>query len=755
MTPSPPAAGSILLNVNVERAYATVLSTVQALAGRDQNELWQSLLTWAVEVVPGAQGGTLLLRFGEVYRVVALSGFPESGLGIEFSEASVLAWYGAGRAAWQGGQPRIATGGEIQLLLENALAQPNSLLSRRSLEHQLQSGQATLCLPIVLGGEVAACINLDNYSSESALGEASIEAAQLYALQATALLAAQREREELKGRIREFEVIETLSKVLQSATDEGGIVNRLAQKIADYLESPHVDILLLDESGQFLQPKASLGVFQQYKDNPVPKGKGLSWASLQGEEVLYIQDVGTDARAYLPEGFRTPSHAQISAPMYDSAGAPLGVIHAARDLPSTFSPREIHLLKIMSNVASAALERVGAVARLERQLCQSRTLLRTVEVLGLEHFEPIWRELLTTAVELVPGAQAGSLWVKDPDNPGYRMVAQQGYSDELVGTWIGPEILTYWFGKAELWQKGLPRIGDQAFIDQAMRQNQAHISAEEFRLFETAGRTGEIACTLCQPIVMNGQIVAYLDLDNFCDKRALGQASVEAAHSFALQVAALLAAQRARSEREEAYEGSLRTIGVALEARDLETAGHTDRVAALALQVGTKLGLDGNDLRLLRWGSYLHDIGKLAVPDSILLKPAKLTPEEFEVIHAHCLKGYRLTKNLPFLPEGAREVVLYHHERWNGRGYPSGLHGENIPLLARIFSVCDVFDALVSKRPYKPAWSLTEAIAEIANQAGEQFDPKVVAAFLKVIRQTHPLMEGRGSEAPELVKVEG
>jgi HD-GYP domain-containing protein (c-di-GMP phosphodiesterase class II) len=383
------------------------------------------------------------------------------------------------------------------------------------------------------------------------------------------------------------------------------------------------------------------------------------------------------------------------------------------------------------------------------------TLLRTVEVLGKDSFEPVWQELLAAAVELVPGAQAGSLWVRDAENKGYCMVAQQGYDDRLLGTWMGPEILTYWFGEPELWQKGLPRIGDRAFIARAMQQNRGHISAEEFELFETAGRTGEIACTLCQPVVMNGQILAYFDLDNFSDERALGQAAIETAQSFALQVAALLAAQRSRAQREQAYEGSLRAIGVALEARDLETAGHTDRVAALALQVGGQLGLGATGLRHLRWGAYLHDIGKLAVPDSILLKPGSLTREEFEVIQTHCLNGYRFSQNLPFLPEQARQVILYHHERWSGHGYPNGLHGEAIPLLARIFSVCDVFDALVCKRPYKPAWRLGEAVAEIANQAGEQFDPQVVAAFLRVIRQSYPLLESEPEQEPVLLRAEG
>ncbi len=727
--------------MNIERAYTTLLRTVQALASHKPDELWEPLLASAVEVVPGAEVGTILLRFGGLYRVVAHLGYSSAALGLEFSQESVLAGYGD-PLQWQQGQPRIASGETLQHLIREALTQPNTLAGQRSLEHpNVQSVKANLCLPVLLSGKVVAYINLDNRSSETAFDQRSIEIARLYALQVTALLAAQHERAELETRVRELEAIESLSRAIQSEVHEHRIVNHLAQEVSSYLDSPHVDVLLLHENGQLLQPKSSLGIFQRYKDNSVPKGKGLSWASLQSEEILHVEDVRQDKRIHLPEGFSIPALSQISAPMYDSKGGPLGVIHAARDLPRSFSIEEIRLLKVMVNVVTAALERVRAVKSLQQQLRQSQTLLHTVEVLGHENPQPVWQELLVAAVELVPGAQAGSLWVKDVEGKGYRMVAQQGYGDELLGSWLGPEILDYWFGETRHLQKGLPRIGTSRFVRQAMQHNRAHASPEQLQVFYQIGRVEQIQSTLCQPIILNEQILAYINLDNFEEETALGEASVRAAQSFALQVAALLAAQRSRSEREEAYEGSLRAIGVALEARDLETAVHTDRVASLAIQVGSELGLAPADLRQLRWGSYLHDIGKLAVPDSILLKPGSLSREEFEAMQTHCEKGYGFSRNLPFLPEDARKVILYHHERWNGRGYPSGLQGQAIPQLARIFSVCDVFDALVSKRPYKPAWSLTEAIAEIANQAGEQFDPQVVAAFLKVVGRNHPLLQ--------------
>ncbi|MEA2584836.1 MAG: hypothetical protein QOF33_2921 [Thermomicrobiales bacterium] len=195
-------------------------------------------------------------------------------------------------------------------------------------------------------------------------------------------------------------------------------------------------------------------------------------------------------------------------------------------------------------------------------------------------------------------------------------------------------------------------------------------------------------------------------------------------------LAALTARLVAEEEAVSAQEGALRALGLALESRDGETKGHTDRVTNLAVRLGTALGLTGPALTTLRWGAYLHDVGKIAVPDAILRKPGRLDPAEWVTMRDHAALGHAFAAQLPFLPADALAVIRHHHERWDGSGYPDGLCRENIPLPARVFALCDVYDALVSERPYKRAWTHDAALAEIAAQAGAQFDPTVVAAFL-------------------------
>jgi len=180
----------------------------------------------------------------------------------------------------------------------------------------------------------------------------------------------------------------------------------------------------------------------------------------------------------------------------------------------------------------------------------------------------------------------------------------------------------------------------------------------------------------------------------------------------------------------------LKVLVATLDARDVETEGHSERVVDLSLKIAEKMGITDRDfLRDLRLGALLHDIGKIGVPDRILRKEGKLTPQEWEIMKEHVLIGYKIVSTVDFL-KGASEIVLYHHERWDGKGYPRGLKGEEIPLGARIFAVADAFDAMIKDRIYRKAMTVEEAREEIRRNSGSQFDPRVVEAFLSIPPQT-------------------
>ena len=212
-------------------------------------------------------------------------------------------------------------------------------------------------------------------------------------------------------------------------------------------------------------------------------------------------------------------------------------------------------------------------------------------------------------------------------------------------------------------------------------------------------------------------------------------------------IASTLATLTARFVAEEevmlAREDALRAIGLAVERRDSETKGHTDRVVEFAVTIASKMNLGPEETHAIRWGSYLHDIGKIGIPDRILHKPGKLTDAEWAIMRQHSEYGHEFASRLGFLPGMTLDLILHHHERWSGGGYPANLSGTEIPISARIFAICDVYDALVSKRSYKPAWTHDAAMTEILGETGRHFDPEVVAAFTSSV---HQLNADRGSE---------
>lgn len=185
------------------------------------------------------------------------------------------------------------------------------------------------------------------------------------------------------------------------------------------------------------------------------------------------------------------------------------------------------------------------------------------------------------------------------------------------------------------------------------------------------------------------------------------------------------------AELERSYDVTLEALGDALDLKDAETEGHSKRVTAFTIHIARAMGVDLATLRVVARGAFLHDIGKMAVPDAILRKPAKLTPEEKLTMQEHSFMGYKILRKIPFL-DGAAEIVYSHQEHWDGSGYPRGLKGEEIPLGARIFAVADTLDAITSDRPYRAARSVEAAREEIKAWAGRQFDPNVVRVFLDI-----------------------
>jgi putative nucleotidyltransferase with HDIG domain len=189
--------------------------------------------------------------------------------------------------------------------------------------------------------------------------------------------------------------------------------------------------------------------------------------------------------------------------------------------------------------------------------------------------------------------------------------------------------------------------------------------------------------------------------------------------------------RQAMEDLEHSYDVTLEALGDALDLKDSETEGHSKRVTAYTIALARAMGISPGEIKVIARGAFLHDIGKMAIPDEILRKPGKLTPEEQEVMREHCARGYQMLRKIPFLSEAA-EIVFAHQEHYDGSGYPSGLSGADIPIGARIFAVADTLDAITSDRPYRMARTFDAAREEIIRCSGTQFDPSVVEVYLRI-----------------------
>jgi putative nucleotidyltransferase with HDIG domain len=243
---------------------------------------------------------------------------------------------------------------------------------------------------------------------------------------------------------------------------------------------------------------------------------------------------------------------------------------------------------------------------------------------------------------------------------------------------------------------------------------------------------------LCAPLKIKDQLIGVIYVDNRIHSGMFQQSDFELISAFANQAAVAINnaqlfddLQESNEELEIAYQATLEGWVRALDLRDHETEGHTKRVTALTQKLATAMGVSDADLVHITRGALLHDIGKMAIPDGILLKPAKLSDDERKLIEKHPLYAFEMLSPIKFLLP-ALDIPHCHHEKWDGSGYPRGLKGEDIPFAARIFAVVDVWDALVSDRPYRKGIKPAEIREHIRRDSGIHFDPEVVEAFLKL-----------------------
>ncbi|GGN00750.1 hypothetical protein GCM10007092_13490 [Thermus composti] len=515
--------------------------------------------------------------------------------------------------------------------------------------------------------------------------------------------------------LRRLEVLVQAWRLLAPLEDPKAVAQVVVETLMASTRAVSALLFLYCPEEDALELVAASGLSAEKVGLRLPRGQGISWEVLEGGEVVYLPDVWQDPRVVFLLG-REEKGAYLGVPLRDPLGRVVGVF--SMDTvggEGEVVPEDRFWAEALAEAAGVVLGRIHALEQAREEAKRYRALLDLSLSLEASR-DPLAmaREALETLLRLTPyHGGALYLWESGVVRPAvYAGSVPEGFP-ELYTTHpirFGQGLL----GHPRLWE-GPVYVEDYARFPGAL---EPYVAAR-------------LRSALLVPLRPEGRRYGILALGSF------GQAIPYRKEDEALL---RLVAKRLEDALERLFhfnylknvkEASLKALSRVLEYRDLETQGHTERVAELALRLAEALGFE--DREGLRLGAYFHDLGKLALPDEVLKKPTTLSSAEWELVRTHPQVGYEILKTLPFFSTTALNVVLYHHERWDGSGYPFGLRREAIPLEARIFAVVDVYDALVSERPYKRAWTKEEALKELRAQAGRTLDPEVVAKFLEIL----------------------
>ena len=591
--------------------------------------------------------------------------------------------------------------------------------------------RSILAVPLEADGDVLGVIVLGDEDPER-FSEGDLAQAQVLARLAASALRRARSHTKLQERARELELLQRAIPRLAEDLELRGVAERLARISVEDIGARLAWVGRAEPDGQ-VSVIASWPPDHPYprqisvRWDGTPEGQGPTGRAIRKMTIQLTEDVESDPR------FSPWKKAALSYDFSCSAAIPLlshghafGVLNLYSERPGFFSPYRLDLLQTLAHQAAVLLENAQLYESTKKNLAQLETL-RNIDLAIISSLDPD----LTIRVVLdeVTGqlkADATGVLLADPQSLTLRLAGARGFRsprESAKGIFIAQSAIA----RKVLREKRVVRLGREELLENMSLGFRKFCEVEGFVEIYFA------------PLVSKHKPLGMLGI--FYRRKPREGVPTGFLEALAAQVAIALEngqlmedLRRRNLDLRAAYDATLEGWARTLELRDLETQNHAQRVTDLAVRLGLRMGIQGDALTYLRWGALLHDIGKLGVPDSILLKPGKLNEKEWEEMRKHPQYAYELLSEIEFL-KPALDIPYCHHERWDGTGYPRGLKGEEIPLSARIFAVVDAWDAMRSDRPYRKALPVEEAMEEIRKGAGTQFDPKVVEAFLQLLEE--------------------
>jgi putative nucleotidyltransferase with HDIG domain len=404
-------------------------------------------------------------------------------------------------------------------------------------------------------------------------------------------------------------------------------------------------------------------------------------------------------------------------------GEVLGAIQLVSNEKSEFTKTEADLLTLVANTAAVAIQNSNLVKKLRQRVDQLSSLHAIDTAISSTTDLRMSLQTILGNVTRLLNVDAADIQLLNPTTLILEPVASRGFrTNELLHTSL---------------RIGEGRLG-QSVLDRKMVLTDSRRELLSDQTRKSLAEVEEFHAHVAAPLIAKGQVRGVLEIFNRSPIKPnsdwldfLDVLSAQA--SLAIDSGQMFEnLGRANMELTLAYDATIEGWSQAMDLRDKETEGHTRRVTELAIELARKLDLNPALLVHMRRGALLHDIGKMGIPDRILLKNDELTEAEWETMKKHPSHAELLMSHIDYL-RPAMDIPAYHHEKWDGSGYPNGLKGEQIPLTARIFAVVDVYDALTSDRPYRSAWTREKALDYIREQSGKHFDPSIAKVFLKMI----------------------
>jgi PAS domain S-box-containing protein len=574
--------------------------------------------------------------------------------------------------------------------------------------------------PMLLGGDVLGVISVQSYSP-NAFGEREQELLSTVADTVAIAIENARLYEAEKRRASQLTQIVKLGTELATLRREAEVLDTMVRRVAEIMESATCTVMLIDYEHNEAVLNAQFGLTMDSSKLRIPLSLPAIRKLIVEGEPLILTDIDSQEPVIQQMLVRSDIKAFFAYPMVRRDNV-IGVITMSSLKPYNPSLEEISACRLLAERGAAALENARLFERTERHLQQVHAL-RTIDAAIASSFDlkAILNIILYQIVNQLK-VDAADILLLNPHSYALEYSVGRGFVTTAI------ERSRFLLGEGVVGQQIMERRTINIPDLKAVLQNfiRADIfSSEGFATYSAA------------PLIAKGEVKGVLEVYNRTTYERDGE-WVEFLETLAGQVAIAIDnsqlfanLQRSNLELSMAYDATIEGWSRALDMRDSLTEGHTKRVTDIAMLLARTMGMGEADLVHMRRGIMLHDMGKMGIPDTILLKPGPLNEEEWKVMRRHPQYAYEMLAPIAYL-RPALDIPGSHHEKWDGTGYPRGLKGEQIPLAARIFTVVDVYDALTSDRPYRKAWSKEHAIEYILEEKGKFFDPRVVGVFMSL-----------------------